>query len=601
MDHVRSRRCRVGDLSRHPEDPAAYGQVLASVAQFSAMALTGFKATALGGVATAVSMHIDLGRAVRAEVLQRETLGLIRPPSGLGPLTLNRELGFNSGSFTVRDTRGDYRASGRFDLSGTLLQRRFDASSNEWFRRDNHQMWDGSRITGRFTRHSDFTRSGDRSVLRRRSSAAYQQSFDGAALSRTLEAFNPSADLRRNRDGGARSLGPGGGGPGGGPGGGGGGGPRFMAPKPVGGVSLGGAALFEERVSTLPGSAVENDADGRLPDATASGTGDVLAVTVDRRPDSATITWKDPDTGDVVEEAGYDSRGRLVRERFADGGTVDWRYADDGGFTVRAADPSDISGTSYAVTVSADGRTRTLTTPTGTQYVLGAHDGAAVLQIDGSMVYSAVINEGSLYQADIEGTHLEIAYGDAGVPSSMLLAEPTENGSYNRWLQIHFGDDGQVLGVDDDTGLDVRLTRNEDETQVWSTPQGQIEVRFDEGTRLLSVSSSTGESLAVRYAAETPVVESIEHRVDQATSSRSYVSGRLSEETAFDGRTTRYHYVEDDQQQGLLHRIDTNTGPTRQFGYESGKLGNVQVADHYTVRYGYDATGQVTSIRMVQP
>lgn len=305
------------DLSAHPGDPSGGVGLAASAAGLASALVPGFGGLALGAAGAAADLANKVGKLIRSALLQDRAQGLMRLGRGLGPLHITGSVGTRGGTFHASDLGGRYRADGAWSLHhGLRGGARFDAYAHEQLKLENARRFDGARVSGRIQREIGRSETESSSLTRTRTSERYTVSYDGAAVSRAVDAWNAhGGDASSGTDHDGNTHLPMASRDGGGSDGPGGGGPTMAPPSTVGGVYLGAEGLDLSGLDVLRGVVIDSSCGDWILVGEKEGTGqvavpdlrldDVVAVfrSVYERGEAPWVTI-DPDsvdpTGDVM-------------------------------------------------------------------------------------------------------------------------------------------------------------------------------------------------------------------------------------------------------------------------------------------------------------
>ncbi|WP_306297041.1 Calx-beta domain-containing protein [Nostoc sp. C052] len=351
----------------------------------------------------------------------------------------------------------------------------------------------------------------------------------------------------------------------------------------------------------------------------------------------------------------YDNEGRLTKE-FSNGQTQTLTYSYDstGGVTV-----TDSTGASQTVLLDdrgnagqirgvdnqnllfsydADGNLTGATLPNGSKsgYSYDALGNLTkqtnLLSQDVKFTYDATFNQltgftdlkgnGVSYSYDAKSNLTKITYADGSTQQFSVDAAGNITSAVNRrgnTIQYTYDKDGQLTKKQyaDNSSVAYSYDTKGNLTSV-TDATGTITMQYDAANQLTNISYPTGRSLQYTYNADgqrTKLVSQDGYTVNysydavgrlktltdatgQSIISYDYDSaGRLTNETNGNGTYTSYEYDQQSQLTRLINYKADNTVNSRfEYTYDNLGLRTSMTTLDGTFKYGYDATGQLTSV-----
>ncbi|MHC5595393.1 MAG: putative Ig domain-containing protein [Nostoc sp.] len=351
----------------------------------------------------------------------------------------------------------------------------------------------------------------------------------------------------------------------------------------------------------------------------------------------------------------YDNEGRLTKE-FSNGQTQSLTYSYDstGGVTV-----TDSTGASQTVLLDdrgnagqirgvdnqnllfsydADGNLTGATLPNGSQsgysYDTSGNltNQTNLLSQDVKFTYDATFNQltgftdpkgnGVSYSYDAKSNLTKITYADGSTQQFSVDAAGNITSAVNRrgnTIQYTYDKDGQLTKKQyaDNSSVAYSYDTKGNLTSV-TDATGTITMQYDAANQLTNISYPTGRSLQYTYNVDgqrTKLVSQDGYTVNysydavgrlktltdatgQSIISYDYDSaGRLTKETNGNGTYTSYEYDQQSQLTRLINYKADNTVNSRfEYTYDNLGLRTSMTTLDGTFKYGYDATGQLTSV-----
>ncbi len=242
---------------------------------------------------------------------------------------------------------------------------------------------------------------------------------------------------------------------------------------------------------------------------------------------------------------GYDSRGRLVQQSQAGGGSLTYAYQSPGGYTV-----TDMTGATTTVLYDASGQSALVTDPLGNV--------------------------------------TRITYNSQGQPLTTTYPGGIATSS-------QYNSQGKLVSQTDAQGNTTNYTTNSqvDADSSFQNPDGQsTSFGYTPEGNLASITQPDGTASEYFYNAQGQVIESIDAEA-QATTYTYDSQGRLTDRKNPDGSTVTMTY---DANNNLLSVSDTGDGKITMTYNVANLLTSISYPNGQWLDYAYNSVGQLTQL-----